>query len=149
MNLFAACVIWYIQLYFFNKTGPLSHATTTKHVKTRENSLNTSKKTKKQVRSLTLDRWTFPLTELLHEAGNANANKVWEAYSGSASFPKIGPDADRGAREAFIRAKYEHRRFLEPPYDPRCGAVWFLVCGAAVAGRGTPRLAYPPLVLCS
>eukprot|EP00752_Nemacystus_decipiens_P002697 g2518.t1 len=76
-----------------------------------------------KVRSLTLDRWTFPLTELLHKAGNSNANKVWEAYSGSASFSKIAPEADRGTREAFIRAKYEHRRFLDPPYDPSPAAL--------------------------
>ena len=44
---------------------------------------------------------------------------MWEAYLGDPPFAKIGPSADRRSREAFIRAKYEHRRFLDPPYDTR------------------------------
>lgn len=85
----------------------------------------------KQVRSLTLDRWTTPLMELLQRAGNDSANKVWEAYSGTPSFSKIDPDADRSAREAFIRSKYEHRKFLDPPHDTRwvrCGESRLLSC---------------------
>ncbi|CAN0046347.1 unnamed protein product [Pylaiella littoralis] len=76
-----------------------------------------------KVRSLTLDRWTPPLMELLQKAGNENANKAWEADSDSPSFSKIPPNADRSTREAFIRSKYEHRKFLNPPHDPRPEAV--------------------------
>ncbi|CAM9882221.1 unnamed protein product [Ectocarpus sp. 12 AP-2014] len=75
-----------------------------------------------KVRSLTLDRWTTPLVELLLEAGNHNANEVWEAHrDGNPAFSamkaKLYPEADRAAREAFIRAKYEQRRFVDPPHD--------------------------------
>ncbi|CAN0048034.1 unnamed protein product, partial [Ectocarpus fasciculatus] len=75
-----------------------------------------------KVRSLTLDRWTTPLVELLLEAGNHNANEVWEAHrDGNPAFSamkaKVHPEADRASREAFIRAKYEQRRFLDPPHD--------------------------------
>lgn len=45
--------------------------------------------------------------------------QVWEAYKGDTTFVKIKPDADRPSREAFIRAKYEHRRFIEPPFVAR------------------------------
>ncbi|CAN0033867.1 unnamed protein product [Scytosiphon promiscuus] len=109
-----------------------------------------------KVRSLTLDRWTEPLMELLREAGNRNANRVWEAYRESPSFSqmkaKMRPDSDRPTREALIRAKYEQRRFLDPPYDPSpeaslsssrllfdacrngdmLGALWCLAHGADV-----------------
>ncbi|CAN0068923.1 unnamed protein product, partial [Hapterophycus canaliculatus] len=73
-----------------------------------------------KVRSLTLDRWTEPLVELLLEAGNRNANRVWEASRDSPCFSqmkaKMRPDSDRSTREAFIRSKYEQRRFLDPPH---------------------------------
>ncbi|CAN0162884.1 unnamed protein product, partial [Discosporangium mesarthrocarpum] len=70
-----------------------------------------------KVRSLTLDKWTQTLVGVLERVGNDTANTVWEANREEADKLRIGPGADRASREAFIRAKYQHKRFLLPAPD--------------------------------
>ena len=80
-----------------------------------------------RVRSLALDRWTPEAVLLLTHIGNARHNAVYEAALAPPA-AKPGPASDRAARDAFIRAKYQQRRFVARTADdtPAAGAAALL-----------------------
>ncbi len=68
-----------------------------------------------KVRSITMDSIDKYTAQYLHLLGNARANAVWEAAF--VEEPKLKeekprPDASRQQREAYIRAKYEAKRYV-------------------------------------
>lgn len=64
-----------------------------------------------KVRSLTLDRWSISLLQLMEAVGNRNFNAVWEGDMTGAP-PRPEPNSDRTMRELFIRRKYCQRAFV-------------------------------------
>ena len=66
-----------------------------------------------QVRSLELDRWRPEWVQTLHDIGNENSKRRYEARAPADKSRRIGPTAERKAREAWIRAKYVDMEFVE------------------------------------
>merc|ERR1712137_1475137 len=66
-----------------------------------------------KVRSLTLDEWNPELFHLIEFFGNEKGNQIFEAQYDE-SVPKPTRNSERGVRDAFIRAKYEERKFVTP-----------------------------------
>ncbi|XP_054838159.1 arf-GAP with coiled-coil, ANK repeat and PH domain-containing protein 2 isoform X2 [Eublepharis macularius] len=66
-----------------------------------------------KVRSLTLDSWEPELLKLMCELGNVVINKVYEARNEKMGVKKPQPGSQRQEKEAYIRAKYVERRFVE------------------------------------
>ena len=112
-----------------------------------------------KVRSLALDRWTPEAVLLLTHLGNTRHNAVYEealasasttstddgstasdTANASASTAPARPHATstRAVREAFIRAKYQERRFVRRVADTQaaCDAALLHAVGDADAVRG-------------
>nr|XP_056708070.1 arf-GAP with coiled-coil, ANK repeat and PH domain-containing protein 2 [Euleptes europaea] len=66
-----------------------------------------------KVRSLTLDSWEPELLKLMCELGNDVINRVYEARNEKMGVKKPHPGSQRQEKEAYVRAKYVDRRFVE------------------------------------
>lgn len=67
-----------------------------------------------KVRSLTLDSWNAELFHFMKVCGNGKGNEVFEYALVASGVTKPTKSADRATREAYIRAKYEDKRFVKP-----------------------------------
>ncbi|XP_042178864.1 arf-GAP with coiled-coil, ANK repeat and PH domain-containing protein 2 isoform X3 [Oncorhynchus tshawytscha] len=68
-----------------------------------------------KVRSLTLDSWEPELLKLMCELGNGVINQIYEAGKEELGAMKPKPTDPRQEIEAYIRAKYVDRRFVQRP----------------------------------
>ncbi|XP_055796874.1 arf-GAP with coiled-coil, ANK repeat and PH domain-containing protein 2-like isoform X3 [Salvelinus fontinalis] len=68
-----------------------------------------------KVRSLTLDSWEPELLKLMCELGNGVINQIYEAGREELGTMKPKPTDPRQEIEAYIRAKYVDRRFVQRP----------------------------------
>ncbi|XP_077204064.1 arf-GAP with coiled-coil, ANK repeat and PH domain-containing protein 2 isoform X2 [Paroedura picta] len=75
-----------------------------------------------KVRSLTLDSWEPELLKLMCELGNDVINRVYEARNELLGVKKPQPGSHRQEKEAYIRAKYVERRFVERGLFPSEGS---------------------------
>ncbi|XP_075014484.1 arf-GAP with coiled-coil, ANK repeat and PH domain-containing protein 2 isoform X3 [Calonectris borealis] len=66
-----------------------------------------------KVRSLTLDSWEPELLKLMCELGNDVINRIYEAKLEKVGVKKPQPGSQRQEKEAYIRAKYVERKFVE------------------------------------
>ncbi|XP_076828476.1 arf-GAP with coiled-coil, ANK repeat and PH domain-containing protein 2 isoform X2 [Brachyhypopomus gauderio] len=66
-----------------------------------------------KVRSLTLDSWEPELLKLMCELGNGVMNQIYEARRAELGWRKPTPGDSRQEIEAYIRAKYVDRRFVQ------------------------------------
>ncbi|XP_051482106.1 arf-GAP with coiled-coil, ANK repeat and PH domain-containing protein 2 isoform X2 [Apus apus] len=66
-----------------------------------------------KVRSLTLDSWEPELLKLMCELGNDVINRIYEVKLEKAGVKKPQPGSQRQEKEAYIRAKYVERKFVE------------------------------------
>ncbi|XP_077058688.1 arf-GAP with coiled-coil, ANK repeat and PH domain-containing protein 2-like isoform X2 [Siphateles boraxobius] len=66
-----------------------------------------------KVRSLTLDTWEPELLKLMCELGNGVINKIYEARREELGARKPQPGDPRHEVEAYIKAKYVERRFVQ------------------------------------
>ncbi|KAM9279921.1 arf-GAP with coiled-coil, ANK repeat and PH domain-containing protein 2 isoform 2-T2 [Morus bassanus] len=66
-----------------------------------------------KVRSLTLDSWEPELLKLMCELGNDVINRIYEANLEKVGVKKPQPGSQRQEKEAYIRAKYVERKFVE------------------------------------
>ncbi|XP_054690887.1 arf-GAP with coiled-coil, ANK repeat and PH domain-containing protein 2 isoform X1 [Grus americana] len=66
-----------------------------------------------KVRSLTLDSWEPELLKLMCELGNNIINRIYEAKLEKVGVKKPEPGSQRQEKEAYIRAKYVERKFVE------------------------------------
>ncbi|NXN99469.1 ACAP2 protein, partial [Rhinopomastus cyanomelas] len=66
-----------------------------------------------KVRSLTLDSWEPELLKLMCELGNDVINRIYEAKMEKVGMKKPQPGSQRQEKEAYIRAKYVERKFVE------------------------------------
>ncbi|XP_075572400.1 arf-GAP with coiled-coil, ANK repeat and PH domain-containing protein 2 isoform X1 [Pelecanus crispus] len=66
-----------------------------------------------KVRSLTLDSWEPELLKLMCELGNDVINRIYEAKLEKVGIKKPQPGSQRQEKEAYIRAKYVERKFVE------------------------------------
>ncbi|XP_026092208.1 arf-GAP with coiled-coil, ANK repeat and PH domain-containing protein 2-like isoform X6 [Carassius auratus] len=66
-----------------------------------------------KVRSLTLDTWEPELLKLMCELGNGVINQIYEARREESGARKPQPGDPRHEVEAYIRAKYVERRFVQ------------------------------------
>eukprot|EP01104_Vermistella_antarctica_P017040 TRINITY_DN595_c0_g4_i1.p1 TRINITY_DN595_c0_g4~~TRINITY_DN595_c0_g4_i1.p1 ORF type:complete len:1318 (+),score=282.36 TRINITY_DN595_c0_g4_i1:226-4179(+) len=68
-----------------------------------------------QVRSIELDRWAPDTVEFMLAHGNAKINDIYEhAHDDISEMKKLTPESERVDREAFIRAKYDEKRWADP-----------------------------------
>uniref|UniRef100_A0AAV2KTY9 Arf-GAP with coiled-coil, ANK repeat and PH domain-containing protein n=1 Tax=Knipowitschia caucasica TaxID=637954 RepID=A0AAV2KTY9_KNICA len=70
-----------------------------------------------KVRSLTLDTWEPELLKLMCELGNKVINQIYEARREELGARKPNPGDPRHEVEAYIKAKYVDRRFVQRPTD--------------------------------
>ncbi|XP_046566900.1 LOW QUALITY PROTEIN: stromal membrane-associated protein 1-like [Haliotis rubra] len=68
-----------------------------------------------RVKSVNLDTWTPEQVAMMQEVGNSRARAAYEANIPD-SFRR--PQTDSRALEAFIRAKYEHKKYLAREWVP-------------------------------
>ncbi|XP_052331316.1 arf-GAP with coiled-coil, ANK repeat and PH domain-containing protein 2-like isoform X3 [Oncorhynchus keta] len=68
-----------------------------------------------KVRSLTLDSWEPELLKLMCELGNGVINQIYEAGREELGAMKPKPTDPRQEIEAYIKAKYVDRRFVQRP----------------------------------
>ncbi|XP_048635655.1 probable ADP-ribosylation factor GTPase-activating protein AGD15 isoform X3 [Brassica napus] len=61
---------------------------------------------RKQVRSITLDTWLPDQVAFMQSTGNAKANQYWES--------ELPPHFERSSSDAFIRAKYNDKKWASP-----------------------------------
>ncbi|XP_068056856.1 arf-GAP with coiled-coil, ANK repeat and PH domain-containing protein 2 isoform X5 [Anomalospiza imberbis] len=66
-----------------------------------------------KVRSLTLDSWEPELLKLMCELGNDVINRIYEAKLEKVGVKKPQSGSQRQEKEAYIRAKYVERKFVE------------------------------------
>ncbi|XP_030903066.1 arf-GAP with coiled-coil, ANK repeat and PH domain-containing protein 2 isoform X1 [Melopsittacus undulatus] len=66
-----------------------------------------------KVRSLTLDSWEPELLKLMCELGNDVINRIYEAKLEKVGVKKPQHGSQRQEKEAYIRAKYVERKFVE------------------------------------
>nr|XP_038039492.1 arf-GAP with coiled-coil, ANK repeat and PH domain-containing protein 2 isoform X4 [Anas platyrhynchos] len=66
-----------------------------------------------KVRSLTLDSWEPELLKLMCELGNDVINRIYEAKLEKVGVKKPQPGSQRQEKEAYIKAKYVERKFVE------------------------------------
>ncbi|XP_036301902.1 arf-GAP with coiled-coil, ANK repeat and PH domain-containing protein 2 isoform X2 [Pipistrellus kuhlii] len=66
-----------------------------------------------KVRSLTLDTWEPELLKLMCELGNDVINRVYEAKVEKMGIKKPQPGQSRQEKEAYIKAKYVERKFVD------------------------------------
>ncbi|XP_074767725.1 arf-GAP with coiled-coil, ANK repeat and PH domain-containing protein 2 isoform X6 [Athene noctua] len=66
-----------------------------------------------KVRSLTLDSWEPELLKLMCELGNDVINRIYEAKLEKVGVKKPQLGSQRQEKEAYIRAKYVERKFVE------------------------------------
>ncbi|XP_055486925.1 arf-GAP with coiled-coil, ANK repeat and PH domain-containing protein 1 [Leucoraja erinacea] len=66
-----------------------------------------------KVRSLTLDSWEPELLKLMCELGNKNINQIYEARIEEMTVKKPHPGQHRQEKEAWIRAKYVGKKFIQ------------------------------------
>ncbi|XP_056354823.1 arf-GAP with coiled-coil, ANK repeat and PH domain-containing protein 2 isoform X2 [Oenanthe melanoleuca] len=66
-----------------------------------------------KVRSLTLDSWEPELLKLMCELGNDVINRIYEAKLEKMGVKKPQSGSQRQEKEAYIRAKYVERKFVE------------------------------------
>ncbi|XP_013639969.1 probable ADP-ribosylation factor GTPase-activating protein AGD15 isoform X1 [Brassica napus] len=59
-----------------------------------------------QVRSITLDTWLPDQVAFMQSTGNAKANQYWES--------ELPPHFERSSSDAFIRAKYNDKKWASP-----------------------------------
>ncbi|VVA98014.1 unnamed protein product [Arabis nemorensis] len=59
-----------------------------------------------QVRSITLDTWLPDQVSFMQSTGNAKANRYWES--------ELPPHFERSSSDAFIRAKYNEKKWVSP-----------------------------------
>ncbi|XP_055580050.1 arf-GAP with coiled-coil, ANK repeat and PH domain-containing protein 2 isoform X2 [Falco biarmicus] len=81
-----------------------------------------------KVRSLTLDSWEPELLKLMCELGNDIINRIYEAKLEKVGVKKPQPGSQRQEKEAYIRAKYVERKFVEK----QPGSVSLLESGTKV-----------------
>lgn len=74
-----------------------------------------------KVRSLTLDSWEPELLKLMCALGNDVINRIYEARNEKMGVKKPRPGSQRQEKEAYIRAKYVERRFVERGPSPAEG----------------------------
>ncbi|NXT81669.1 ACAP2 protein, partial [Zapornia atra] len=74
-----------------------------------------------KVRSLTLDSWEPELLKLMCELGNDVINRIYEAKLEKVGVKKPQPGSQRQEKEAYIRAKYVERKFVEK--QPASGSL--------------------------
>ncbi|KAG5189173.1 hypothetical protein JKP88DRAFT_303023 [Tribonema minus] len=89
-------------------------------------------------KSVYMDAWLDDELETVKAMGNVRANECFERYVPPA-WTKPTPDAEHSAIEAWIRAKYEKRRFMVPHYkeaSARCAALRRLRGRSAGHGEG-------------
>nr|XP_033780994.1 arf-GAP with coiled-coil, ANK repeat and PH domain-containing protein 1 [Geotrypetes seraphini] len=65
-----------------------------------------------KVRSLTLDSWEPELVKLMCELGNSTVNRIYEARIDEMTIKKPNPSCSRSEKEAWIRAKYVQKKFI-------------------------------------
>ncbi|MBN3285378.1 ACAP2 protein, partial [Polyodon spathula] len=68
-----------------------------------------------KVRSLTLDSWEPELLKVMCELGNSVINRIYEANLEALGAKKPQPGDPRQEIEAYIRAKYVEKRFVQKP----------------------------------
>uniref|UniRef100_A0AAR2LTK7 Arf-GAP with coiled-coil, ANK repeat and PH domain-containing protein n=1 Tax=Pygocentrus nattereri TaxID=42514 RepID=A0AAR2LTK7_PYGNA len=68
-----------------------------------------------KVRSLTLDSWEPELLKLMCELGNGVINQIYEARRAEMGWRKPQPGDPRQEIEAYIRAKYVEKKFVQRP----------------------------------
>ncbi|XP_072543213.1 LOW QUALITY PROTEIN: arf-GAP with coiled-coil, ANK repeat and PH domain-containing protein 2 [Salminus brasiliensis] len=66
-----------------------------------------------KVRSLTLDSWEPELLKLMCELGNGVINQIYEARRAELGWKKPQPGDPRQEIEAYIRAKYVEKKFVQ------------------------------------
>uniref|UniRef100_A0A913HD90 Centaurin-gamma-1A n=1 Tax=Strongyloides stercoralis TaxID=6248 RepID=A0A913HD90_STRER len=77
-----------------------------------------------KVRSLELDDWPIEYLAVMKAIGNSFSNKIWEHNAPKDKKPL--PDSTRDIKEAWIRNKYEQKRFLPAiPVDRTLGRQLF------------------------
>lgn len=69
-----------------------------------------------KVRSLTLDAWEPEIVKVMMELGNQIVNRVYEARVDE-SVQRATQHCDDSVREAWIKAKYVEKRFVQPILD--------------------------------
>uniref|UniRef100_A0A0N4ZG47 Small monomeric GTPase n=1 Tax=Parastrongyloides trichosuri TaxID=131310 RepID=A0A0N4ZG47_PARTI len=77
-----------------------------------------------KVRSLELDDWPIEYLSVMKSIGNTFSNKIWEHNASKDKKPT--PEASREVKEAWIKSKYEQKRFLPAiPVDRTLGRQLF------------------------
>ncbi|XP_043926762.1 arf-GAP with coiled-coil, ANK repeat and PH domain-containing protein 2-like [Protopterus annectens] len=69
-----------------------------------------------KVRSLTLDTWEPELLKLMSELGNTVINHIYEARIQELGAKKPQPGDPRHEKEAYIKAKYVDKKFVQKPW---------------------------------
>ncbi|XP_074653859.1 arf-GAP with coiled-coil, ANK repeat and PH domain-containing protein 2-like isoform X2 [Tubulanus polymorphus] len=89
-----------------------------------------------KVRSLTLDAWEPEQLKVMSELGNTVVNRIYEANVDETIAKRAASDSSREIREAWIRAKYIQKSFVqklpvrtpekspEQSHQPRPGRKW-------------------------
>lgn len=72
-----------------------------------------------KVRSLTLDTLDELLVEYMLNIGNTRSNSIWEGDLPATASCRVMPNAGKGKREMFIRAKYDIKSFLVGKRDKK------------------------------
>ncbi|XP_075363293.1 arf-GAP with coiled-coil, ANK repeat and PH domain-containing protein 2 isoform X2 [Mycteria americana] len=85
-----------------------------------------------KVRSLTLDSWEPELLKLMCELGNDVINRIYEVKLEKVGVKKPQPGSQRQEKEAYIRAKYVERKFVEK----QPASVSLLESGTKVVPQG-------------
>lgn len=65
-----------------------------------------------KVRSLTLDKWEPETVKVMLELGNTKMNQIYEAKVDESIAQPALPHCANATREKWIKAKYEHRKFV-------------------------------------
>ncbi|XP_046563022.1 arf-GAP with coiled-coil, ANK repeat and PH domain-containing protein 2-like isoform X5 [Haliotis rubra] len=75
-----------------------------------------------KVRSITLDAWEPELIKVMVEVGNEAVNRVFEAKVDESVAKRATPESNRTIREAWIRAKYVQKAFVNHLPDTKTTA---------------------------
>ncbi|XP_030073015.1 arf-GAP with coiled-coil, ANK repeat and PH domain-containing protein 2 isoform X2 [Microcaecilia unicolor] len=76
-----------------------------------------------KVRSLTLDTWEPELLKLMCELGNDVINGIYEAKVQRMGVKKPQHGSQRQEKEAYIKAKYVERKFVDRDSKPSCSSA--------------------------
>ncbi|KAK3583409.1 hypothetical protein CHS0354_040376 [Potamilus streckersoni] len=72
-----------------------------------------------KVRSITLDAWEPELLKVMAELGNNVVNRIYTANVDESIAKRATPDCNRTVREAWIRAKYVQKAFVNKLPSPK------------------------------